>query len=224
MDMPRSIPGIATTGIGVQAVGVVGQFSGATLPTLTDGQYGRAQLGADGSVRSVLVGAQGGSVDAVAATNVTTVSIAGQVASSGQARPLLVGSYNFNGTTWDRARGDTTGAYSIQFNNIFHTGTTTALAAAATFTGSSRDNGGGGVVGRYAYFNAYALADQAGIVRIELSNDGSTWFRATADVAMAANSPVFLQVPVIARFYRQVVVNGATLQTSFISNSSYSVS
>ena len=222
-DVLRTIPSLATSGIGVAAAGMVGQYL-ATPPTLTDGQYGRGQLATDGSVRTVLVAAQGGSQDAIAATNVTTVSIVGQAASPGQVRPLLVGSYVFNGTTWDRARGDTGGAYSIQFNNIFFIGTTTPLAAGATFTSTSRDNAGGNIVMRYAYFNAYALADQAGIVRVELSNDGTTWFRATADVAMSANNPVFLQVPVIARFYRQVIVNGATLQTSFISNSSYSVS
>ena len=46
-DLLRTIPALAATGIGVQAVGLVGQFN--TTPTaLTNGQYGRAQLDPNG--------------------------------------------------------------------------------------------------------------------------------------------------------------------------------
>lgn len=48
----RAIPGLATTGVGVQAVGLVGQFN--TTPTaLTNGQYGRAQLDPNGFLLAI---------------------------------------------------------------------------------------------------------------------------------------------------------------------------
>ncbi|MBX9706866.1 MAG: hypothetical protein K2X61_02905 [Caulobacteraceae bacterium] len=102
---------------------------------------------------------------------------------------------------------------------------TTALTAGATFTGTSRDTGataGSGTFGNRAYFNAFAFADQAGNVRIEVSNDNSTWRRATADQAVAANTPVTLSIPVMTRHHRVVYVNGGTNQGAFMCNTSYS--
>jgi hypothetical protein len=66
-----------------------------------------------------------------------------------------------------------------------------------------------------------AFADQAGIIRIESSNDNVTWRRNTADVTVAANTAVVLSVPVTTRYYRVVYVNGATIQTAFMLNTSF---
>jgi hypothetical protein len=107
-------------------------------------------------------------------------------------------------------------------NNVFYNESTTALAGAATFTGTSRDVGIAATGTQpYAAFNATAFADQAGTVRIEMSNDATTWRRATADTAVTANSVVTLSVPVVTRYYRVVYVNGATIQTAFMLNSSF---
>jgi hypothetical protein len=106
--------------------------------------------------------------------------------------------------------------------NVFYNESTTALAASATFTGTARDVAiAAGSVQPYAAFNATVFADQAGNIRIEMSNDNTTWRRATSDTAVAANSPVILSVPVVTRYYRVVYVNGATLQGAFMLNSSY---
>lgn len=108
-------------------------------------------------------------------------------------------------------------------SNIFYNETTTVLAASATFTGTARDTGvAAAAAHRYSAFNAFALADAAGTMRIECSNDNTTWRRMTADVAVAANTPVILSVPVTTRYHRVVYVNGAGAQTSvFMVNTSY---
>ncbi len=106
---------------------------------------------------------------------------------------------------------------------LFFNETTTNLAASATFTGTSRDCGGTSAtnITMYAAFNAVAFSAQAGTLRIEMSNDSSTWRSASGDVAVAANVPVTLSVPVTTRYYRAVFVNGATAQTAFMVNTSY---
>jgi hypothetical protein len=110
-------------------------------------------------------------------------------------------------------------------DNIFWNESVTAQAAAATVTGTARDVGmSAGAAHRYAAFNAFAFADQAGTLRIEISTDNVTWRRASADVAVAANAPVHMSVPVTARWYRAVYVNGATLQGAFMLNTSFTVS
>lgn len=107
-------------------------------------------------------------------------------------------------------------------SNVFFNDSVTALAAAATLTGTTRDVGiAAGTVEPYAAFNATAFADQAGTLRIEMSNDNVTWRRATADTAVAANAVVTLSVPVVTRYYRVIYVNGATIQTAFMINSSF---
>lgn len=110
----------------------------------------------------------------------------------------------------------------VSNQNIYNTETTTALGASATYTGASRDTGSAaGAALRYNTFRAYALASHAGTMRIECSVDNTNWNRMTADTAVAANTPVTLSVPVMARYHRVVFVNGATAQTSLIITSGY---
>lgn len=112
----------------------------------------------------------------------------------------------------------------VQQENVFFNDSTTNLSASATFTGVTRDVGAPAESQcRYMAFNAFAVSDQAGTIRIECSNDGSTWRRATVDTTVAINTPVYLSVPVVTRFYRVVYVNGATLQGQFMLNSSFTV-
>lgn len=77
----------------------------ATKPTLSDGQRGDVQLGTRGSVGTQLMVADSVTPIAVAATN------ADAVAAASVASRLEVINRNsvFNGTTWDRMPGDTTG-------------------------------------------------------------------------------------------------------------------
>jgi hypothetical protein len=107
-------------------------------------------------------------------------------------------------------------------NNQFWNDSTTAQAAAATLTGTARDTGAvSPTAHQFSAFNAMAFADQPGTMRIEVSNDNTTWRRITADVTVAANTAVVLSVPIVTRYYRAVYVNGATLQTAFMLNTSF---
>ena len=109
-------------------------------------------------------------------------------------------------------------------DNIFWNESVAILAISQTVTGVARDTGVAvASAHRYAAFNAFAFADQAGTMRIEVSTDNVTWRRASADVAVAANTSVFLSVPVAARFHRAVYVNGGVAQTAFMFNTSYTV-
>jgi hypothetical protein len=71
----RAISGLTTAGTGVQAVGLVGQFN--TTPTaLTNGQYGRAQLDANGYLLAVGGGfSPTNTFTATAATNYTAGAV-----------------------------------------------------------------------------------------------------------------------------------------------------
>lgn len=101
---------------------------------------------------------------------------------------------------------------------VVYTDSSTNLASSATFTGTSRD---GGATPAYNKFIVNAVADQAGTVRVEKSTDNTTWRRATADIAVAANVPQQLEVLVTTRYMRAVFVNGASAQTQFLLTSGY---
>ncbi len=110
-------------------------------------------------------------------------------------------------------------------DNLFYNDSVVAQAAGATLTGTARDVGvAAAAAHRYSAFNASAFADQAGTLRIECSNDNVTWRRASADAAVAANTPVYLSVPVMTRYYRAVYVNGAVANTAFMLNTSFTAS
>jgi|GEM_PF-1287825 len=107
-------------------------------------------------------------------------------------------------------------------DNMFFNDSTTPQAGSATLTGTARDVGvAAAAAHRYAAFNVMAFADQAGTVRIECSNDNTTWRRASADAAVGVSAVVTLSVPVMTRYYRAVYVNGATIQTAFMLNTSF---
>lgn len=113
-----------------------------------------------------------------------------------------------------------TGANASVFYNGA-TGSGSALAGSATFTGATRDSGiAAGAQHGISYFNSFFLADQAGTARIDCSNDGSTWYTC-ATAAMTAGTPLILSVPVMTRYHRAVVVNGSSAETYLWVNSSY---
>jgi hypothetical protein len=109
--------------------------------------------------------------------------------------------------------------------NRFWNESVTPQGASATLTGATRDVGvQSGQNHSLCAFNAIVVSDQAGTIRIETSLNGSTWYRATADVAVGVNTPVVLSVPVASQFHRAVYVNGATAQGSFKLDTSYTES
>ena len=100
---------------------------------------------------------------------------------------------------------------------VLYADTTTVLAASAAYTGTSRD---GGTTPSYQRFCARAYADQAGTLTIQDSTDNTTW-RAVESIAVAAGETKTLNVPCLARYYRVVYTNGATLQGAFRLTSGY---
>ena len=107
-------------------------------------------------------------------------------------------------------------------DNIYWNESTTAQAISATLTGTARDVGvAAAAAHRYGKFRAFAFADQGGTMRLECSNDNTTWRRATADVTVTANTPALAECPVLTRYHRVVYVNGGVAQTLFMLNVGY---
>jgi hypothetical protein len=103
-------------------------------------------------------------------------------------------------------------------SNTVNAESATVLAASATYTGASRD--AGSTISN-TRFVARAYASHAGTLRVDHSTDGTTWRRATADIAVAADGVAEASVWVTTRYHRVVFVNGATLQTAFLASSAY---
>ena len=99
-----------------------------------------------------------------------------------------------------------------------YTDSTVNLGISAAFTGTSRD---AGATAAYNIFIANGVADQAGTMRLEKSTDGTTWRRSTAEVVVAVNTGVSLEVRVTTRYNRVVFTNGAVAQTQFLLTSAY---
>lgn len=100
---------------------------------------------------------------------------------------------------------------------VLYADTTTVLAAAATYTGTSRD---AGTTPAYQRFVARAYASHDGTLRVEDSTDNTTW-RTVASIPVAAGATQTIDAMVLARYNRVVYVNGATLQTAFRVTSGY---
>lgn len=101
----------------------------------------------------------------------------------------------------------------------------TPLTGAATYTGVQKDSGplttttpgftpepAPNAVKQYV---AQAVSDQAGTLKIQNSEVGGagTWYDA-ATVSMLAGIPVSISTFCTSRYYRTVLINGATPQTS----------
>lgn len=118
----------------------VGGVYNTALPTLTDGQRGNLQLSPNGAAM-VAVGSRATSADAV--SNTTTLIRASDGANAGGLGYLGIFPFAFNGTTWDRFRGDTNGIavqsglsstfwnYAAASGGIVNTTTAVTIKAAA---------------------------------------------------------------------------------------------
>lgn len=89
----------------------VGGVYNSTKPTYTTGQRGDLQLDDRGNLSVRLHAAQVTASDAVSNTALTSVGLSTEHGSS--VRPLILANYLFNGTSWDRMRGDTNGVYTV---------------------------------------------------------------------------------------------------------------
>jgi len=129
--------------------------------------------------------------------------------------------YLFNGATWDRQRGDTSGLYIA--GATYWTEATANQAAAATLNGTLRSAGGvaGGIGSRFNWFVAEVFSDQAGTLYVDKSTDGGATWRQVGSIAAVAGTSVSLRVPISGTAYRARFVNGATATTAFLLTTSF---
>ncbi len=123
----------ASTGTGIVGAGVLGKYN-ATPPTYASGQYGNIQLSNRGMLLTQL-----GDGDKVAAINYGSTD----AVPFGTIPGLLTVAQNYvwNGASYDRARGDTTGSWSHAPQNSASSvlsGATSGATAAIAFTNTAR--------------------------------------------------------------------------------------
>lgn len=105
--IPVNADGSAMGGGTSSSPEIVGGVATSSPPTLTNGQTAPLQLTNNGQLAVALVSSSG----SIVATGTTA---ADAVATSAAALGVRGFGYVFNGSTWDRQRGDTTGAYVVQ--------------------------------------------------------------------------------------------------------------
>jgi hypothetical protein len=82
---------------------------GTSYPAYTDGQRGNAIINPSGMLYIAAA-----DYDGTAGSDGRNVfGISGRIGYGGSPSPVAMGSYVFNGSGWDRARGDTTGSYVV---------------------------------------------------------------------------------------------------------------
>lgn len=112
----------------------------------------------------------------------------------------------FLNTSYSRVEGQIDSDKTIPFIH-----STTALAAAGAFTGTTLDLGANHSVNRH---RATVFADQPGTLYLEQSRDGTIW-RVTSSVDVTANVTALDEEFVLSRYVRVRYVNGATANTTF---------
>lgn len=116
-----------------------------------------------------------------------------------------------------------------------YTESTTALGNAGVYTGTARDtratisaSTGTAVKAKsqegadFKTIVVTAITDQASAAlgcKLQASINGTTWYT-VAQAATVANTPLQLTAPLVARYYRVTLTNGATPQTTLFLASS----
>lgn len=86
--------------------------------------------------------------------------------------------------------------------------TTTPLGSAGTYTGTGEQN-------MYNQVLVYSIADQAGTLYMQWSNDGTTYYDfPTAGIPVSANIPKYYPAVKGGRYYRSKMINGTVAQNS----------
>lgn len=116
----------------------------------------------------------------------------------------------------------TIGAVNI-VNGTYWSESTTPMAAGGIFTGTGRNttNTSGSPL-NVTTFAVNVFSDAAGTFRIESSPNNTVWYRASADIPIAAGTFLTTSVPALASYLRVIFTNGATAQTSFFLTSATS--
>lgn len=131
----------------------VGAKYNATRPTYTDGQRGDLQIGSRGSLRIQLAAADSNSTHAQGADNTDAAAVSATV----DKYQLLTRNTVYNGTSWDRMRGDTTGVY-VQERASATGGYTPGKLISAASTNATSVKASAGTLGYITASNINAAA------------------------------------------------------------------
>lgn len=183
---------------------------------------------------SINVGASPGIIDAVIPAGSTNVRLRVVAISSGSVAATLGQSSQAFAPPWTvlgnsvalGSGGSTIGV--VYRRGVWQDDTATALAAAGTFTGSSRDvvqasagasNFGTGTAG-VDLCRFIAVSDVAGTLAIEISRDNTTWRRIweepTSNASTGGLHVAEVEIKPATRYVRAVYVNGAAAQGHFL--------
>jgi hypothetical protein len=211
-----------TTGTGLLGAGVLGKFN-ATLPSYSDGQFGNIQLDSYGNLRTRVVGYGFTGADAVGNS---LVSFTNANTSNGASPYLMpMAGFVFNGTNWDRVRGDTTGGQYVQERerSQFFTETFNATAASTTYVGAVRDLGASNLVQWSTYRCFFRPSDQSlAYAGVQVSADNSNWAPTAFVSGAAASNSTIVPSPIFARYVRcYITTNSTAAPTSLVSYSAF---
>lgn len=184
----------ADVGKPVKAGGV---YQGTDPAGLVPGQRGDLTLDANFNLRTKLVGNAVAAVDG-ASNGLTFVSGHNSNGTSDSGRPLGVGAFVFNGTSWDRSRGDANGtvvtphalaasrwSYAGVSGGITTTSDVTLIAAGGT---SVRN-----YLSALQYINTSAVASE-----IVVKEGSTVLWRGYAPAAMTQAEKIMFEVPLRA--------------------------
>jgi hypothetical protein len=88
---------------------------------------------------------------------------------------------------------------------------TTPVGASATYTSASFDTMADGI--NYTWLTGHVFANQAGNLYIEQSSNDVAWERLD-NISLVASTPSKINVEILSRYIRLVLVNGAVAQTT----------
>jgi hypothetical protein len=197
----------ASDGTGLLGVGTLGIASGAAPAATTAGNYKSQWLGLSGQT----VVAAGGALGPTTASNGSSVL----PDANGSLRPLAVADFMHDPALniLIGVRGDATGGLWTQEKerSQFFSEPVGALAANATYTGTTRD--GGASPSQWGTFSCFVTSDTAGAVRLDGSTDNVNWY-VKINATVVAQTAIRVTDRNDSRYSRCRLVNGATANTA----------
>jgi len=107
----------------------IGAKYDSTRVSVTDGQRANIAIDQYGAVLSRMVGIGNTGQDGISNANMTNAINYDSASTNATIRLLMVAPHYYNGSTWDRPKGDTTGAYTVAAPS---TGTDRSITASTT--------------------------------------------------------------------------------------------
>lgn len=141
-DTPFPVVGNVASGVADAGAPVkIGGKYNATQPTFTDGQRADLAITSRGELHAFVMLSPTSGADSILNTSLASGSISGTANPTGGNNPIVVAPSYFNGTGWDRVRGDVTGTWIHTPPSTVNLGggtiATSGGTAALTFTNTT---------------------------------------------------------------------------------------